>query len=184
MAFWDCYMPRTSLEAFGAATNGPRMLCQCSSNVFHNSPKCAPRKYETPNAGLMLVERLRRWPNIGPAPDEGLVSFSGTGLSTNPLPHQQTWGIHPLLDQCWASVVDTGPALIQQWVGHYIGSPWATLLSCQNLLNIWTTVNHCFWSRKNYDKRCYYGRDFIKGTTKVSGGVANKPHSIKSETQK
>ena len=29
---------------------------------------------------------------------------------------QQTWHIHPLFDQCWASVVDGGPPLIQQWV--------------------------------------------------------------------
>ena len=28
---------------------------------------------------------------------------------------QQTSDIHPMLDQCWASVVDGGPPLVQHW---------------------------------------------------------------------
>ena len=31
-------------------------------------------------------------------------------------PTQQTRGFHPMLFQCWASVVDGGPTLKQHWV--------------------------------------------------------------------
>ena len=31
------------------------------------------------------------------------------------IPANHTRDIHPLLDQCWASVYDAGPTLIQQW---------------------------------------------------------------------
>ena len=36
-----------------------------------------------------------------------------------PLPiaaNQQTWDVQPMLVQCWASVVDDGLALQQQWL--------------------------------------------------------------------
>ena len=33
---------------------------------------------------------------------------------------QQTRHTHPLLDQCWASVVDAGPALTQQWMNGWL----------------------------------------------------------------
>ena len=31
-------------------------------------------------------------------------------------PTRQTWGIHPMLFQCWSPVFDTGPTLKQHWV--------------------------------------------------------------------
>ena len=36
--------------------------------------------------------------------------------SCTPLTAQQIWYIQPMLDQCWASVLDGGPTFNQQWV--------------------------------------------------------------------
>ena len=46
------------------------------------------------NVSTMLGQRRRRWANF----------------------MQQTWDIHPMLVQCWASVVYAGPALCQHWM--------------------------------------------------------------------
>ena len=48
--------------------------------------------------------------------DQALFSIPRSTLSYLFALSQQTWGIHPLLDQCWATVVDGGPTLSQQWV--------------------------------------------------------------------
>ena len=54
----------------------------------------------------MLVQSLRRWVNV----------ILALGHRVYDLPTQQTRDIEPLLIQCWASVVDGGPTLNQQWL--------------------------------------------------------------------
>ena len=48
----------------------------------------------------MLGQRCKRWPNSKPPLDQP----------------QQTRHIDPMLEQCWADVVDGGPTLVQHWV--------------------------------------------------------------------
>ena len=77
-----------------------------------------------PNAGLLLVHRLRRWLNIKPTMGQCIV-FAGLNKPSTPVcfthrggerPMQyQRPGKHDILKQCSASLADDGPALSQHW---------------------------------------------------------------------
>ena len=82
--FWLC---RAELKDFWRLTLGikrsylPWADTTPSVSKVRNDPfSCYPSKHDTlTNAGLMLVQRLRRWPNIKPALVKRVV-FSGTEL--------------------------------------------------------------------------------------------------------
>ena len=46
------------------------------------------------------------------------------------LPTQQTRHIYPMLNQCWANVVDGGPTLVQCWIDVLCLLPSGLLVSC------------------------------------------------------
>ena len=66
------------------------MLCQCCATVACG-PVPANTKY-WPNAGLMLVHRLRRWPNIKPPLGECPV-FGGV-LPATPVDTEHLYNIY------------------------------------------------------------------------------------------
>ena len=67
--------------------------------------------------------------------------------SLSHLMSQQTWDIHPMFDQCWASYVDVGPILVQYYLAAF---NWLASLN-HHVHGLTTTANlpTMCWSRQH-----------------------------------
>ena len=81
--------------------------------LLQYGPVCIPVETRRwPGAVLMLVQYLRRWPNISPALGQCLL-FPGKGVSTRP-PNK-----HGSLTTCWFNAGPSSTTLAQHWTSTW-----------------------------------------------------------------
>ena len=105
-----------------------------------------------PSVGVMVAQRLRRWPSISQAQGQGLAldeyRFMSRVRACRDCPRvasQQTPDIEPRLVQCWAGIVDGGPTLNQHWLHNSFLLPLSRCLVYRSwcdprLVGCWHTV--------------------------------------------